>query len=206
MQTIRTIEQALAYPSERVRAIGLQQLSQMPIDSPKTRDLLKVARSYAPAMSQANQMRVDYLCRCAEGSLAGDDDQDEEEGTDWADAVGKGLEALFKGGASVGAEAIKAEAQRQQQELALKIAQAKTAAEAAALQRQAALQQQAAQAKIAAAQTAATQAAVKKKKAMMSNGHFQRHWGKYLAGAVVTTLATVIGVYLYKRNAPPKAA
>lgn len=205
MQTIQTIEQALAYPSERVRALGLKQLSQMPIDSPKTRNLLEVAQHYAPAMSHANQMRVDYLCRCAEGSLAGDEDEDEEEGTDWADAVGKGLEALFKGGASVGAEAIKAEAQRQQQELALKIAQAKTATEAAALQRQAALQQQAAQAKIAAAQSAAKTAAAKKK-ATATGGHFKRHWGKYLAGAVATTLATVLGVYFYKRQQAAKAA
>jgi hypothetical protein len=199
MRAINTIEQALAYPSERVRSAALQQISQMPIDAPKTRKLLQMATAYAPEMGYSNQRRVNYLCQCAEDSLAGDDDDsDEEEGTDWADAVGKGLEALFKGGAAVGAEAIKAEAQRQQQELALKIAQAKTTAEAAALQRQAALQQQAAQAKIAAAQAAASKA--KATKSTITSGHFQRHWGKYLAGTTVTALLAALGVYLYKRQ------
>lgn len=204
MRAIDTIEQALAYPSERVRAVALQQIAELP-PSPKTQSLLTLATRYAPNMSAANQKRVDYLCRCAEGSL-GSDEEEEEEGTDWADAIGKSVEALLKGGSAVGVEALKAESARQQKELELKILQAKNATEAAALQRQAALQQQAAQAKIAAAQTAATQAAAKKKKAMTGSGHFQRHWGKYLAGAVATTLATILGVYLYKRQQAAKAA
>lgn len=203
MRAIHTIEQALAYPSEHVRAVALQHISQMPLESPKTLELLQMAKSYAPEMGYSNQRRVNYLCRCAEGSLAGDDDDsDEESATDWADALSKGLDALFTGGAKVGVAALQADAQRQQQELALKIAQAKSTTETAALQRQAQLAAQANAAKFAAAQSAAKKKAIR----TTSSSHFQRHWGKYLVGAVATTLATVLGVYLYKRQQAAKAA
>lgn len=194
MRTIRTLEEALAYPSERLRTLALQRMAQLPSSHPRIPQLLGVAQAFAHDMSSANQARLRTLCHCAEmpytGSLGGDDDDDEddEESTDWADAIGKGLEALFTGGAKVATSAIQADAQRQQQELLLKLTQAKATTQAAQTN------------KVNTAVKVPAKATAKPKLLSTSNGHFQKHWGKYVAGVTVLTVTAAVGTWLYKRQ------